>query len=113
MTPRHQVARIDSLGSRRLTLLLRDLHAVHVELRIALTYTKSTADLIPWLLGVMGKVEGLRVGLGEPPLKPGFVAQFEDQARFNENVLPNMAEKVTQLVDRVNAQINVVSSEVW
>lgn len=113
MSPRQQVARANSLSSRKLTILLRDLHAVHVELRIALTNVKSTADLQPWLLGVMEKLEELRVDIGGSRLKPGLRAHFEDQARFNENVLPNMAEKVTQLLNRVNSQINVVSIDMW
>lgn len=110
MTPRFHVARIDSLDSRRLTILLRDLHAVHVELRIALTNVKSAAGLVPWLISAMDKLETLRAELGASALEPGHRAQLQDQAKFNETVLLNMAEKVTQLLDRVNAQINVVSN---
>jgi hypothetical protein len=112
MTPRHQVARVDSLGSRRLTILLRDLHAVHVELRIALTKVKSTKSLLPWLLDVLGTLEERRLELGECALKSarGLHAQFEDQAKFNENILLNMTEKISECLDRVNAQINVVSN---
>jgi hypothetical protein len=111
MTPRFHVARVDSLGSRRLTILLRDLHAVHVELRIALTNVKSSAGLIPWLFSVMDDLETLRAQLGAPALTPGHRAQLQDETRFSETVLLNMAEKVTQLLDRVNAQINVVSNQ--
>jgi Mg2+ and Co2+ transporter CorA len=112
MTPRFHVARADSLSSRRLTILLRDLHAVHVELRIALTNVKSSSGLVPWLLSVMDTLETTRTGLGASALQPGHRAQLQDQANFNETVLLNMAEKVTQLLDRVNAQINVVRNAV-
>jgi len=111
MTPSRELAtaRVDLLDSRRLTILLRDLHAVRVELRIGLINIKTMTGFIPWVITALEKLEKLRAEVGASALTAGQRAQFEDLLRFNENILPNMVESTTGFLDCIDGQMNVVS----
>jgi hypothetical protein len=111
MTPRHQFSRADvplNTQAKGLTMLLRELHAVNKESRIALTVAWAAVSLSEDLKALVGEVNALRAGIGAEEMKPGYRAQLEDRVRYTETVLTNMAEKKRQLLDRINAQINLV-----
>lgn len=112
MTPGHPYRRgtsqfIDS-KAKGLTMLLRELHAVNRESRIALTVVGATVELAADVKGLIAEMARLRVCAGAADMKPGQRACLEDGTRYIDVVLRNMAEKNKQLLDRMNAQINLV-----
>ncbi|PVH94396.1 hypothetical protein DM02DRAFT_192677 [Periconia macrospinosa] len=104
-----------------LMMLLRELHAVNRESRIALTVVWGAVGLCEDVGRLVGEVERLRDVVGGSSrgsegermtmkMKPGCRAFLEDRVRFLDGVLRGVAEKNRQLLDRMNAQINLVYS---
>lgn len=90
--------------------LLQDLHGAGVELRLAQTTMGFACDLGPGFRKVMGRLEELRLEVGGGEIKRGVGIAWEDQVNFNETVVRTTLMKFKELIDRVQAQINVVSS---
>ncbi|CAI6335106.1 unnamed protein product [Periconia digitata] len=117
MTPGHPFPRngdrrqqvVDSLA-RGLTTLLRELHAVNRESRIALTVVWAAVGLCEDLGRMVEEVESLRSSAGLEAMKPGHRAFLDGRVKFVDAVLRGMAEKNRQLLDRMGAQINLVYS---
>jgi hypothetical protein len=97
--------------STKLILLLRELHATNVKLKTSLATIQAARNLGPAAAQLLEKMESLRVFTDTEPLKPGHRAQLEDELRHGEELLRVIKEEVDYNVDRINAQINVVSQD--
>lgn len=99
---------VASFDGFRLRNFLKSLHAINMSLRLNLTCLQSAANLGPSFRSTAEKIEMARAQINAPAILSGQRDQFEDQVRFNETRLQGLADLTTQLLGRVNAQINVV-----
>lgn len=99
---------LEGIEHKDFTGLLQKLHAAGVELRLAVTVMNFAKDMRVEFKKLIEKVEELRREIGKEELRRGYRAEIEDQIEWNGGVLLNTSKKVSELLDRTNAQINVV-----
>ncbi|ORY00315.1 hypothetical protein BCR34DRAFT_114853 [Clohesyomyces aquaticus] len=91
------------------TNLLQEMHAANVELNLEETVLRFAEDLLLFCKKLIDVLEKSKLLAGvQDPLKPGHRASLEGQLEYNETILRFMRDKSRELLNRVNAQINVL-----
>lgn len=88
--------------------LLNQLHAMHVELCHARTVMASAFRLAEAISEIAAEVNKKRQDLGLRPMSMQQKSDFEYRIRHITARLTSMSDRVTELRDRLNGQINVV-----
>ncbi|KAF2254074.1 hypothetical protein BU26DRAFT_516312 [Trematosphaeria pertusa] len=90
--------------------LLQDLHTVSVELRLALATMKFAGDLGEGFKQLSRRLDETRKEASGEHMKKRVKVALEDQIEYNEVVVKTTRAKLGELLDRVQAQINVTYS---
>jgi hypothetical protein len=97
------------LGAKELTELLHNLLTAGADIRLGLEAVRRAVELGVEFRALMERLESLRKEAGCEVAKKSVRTAWEDQIEFNEMVVATKRANFSELLDRVQAQIDVVS----